>query len=87
MLESKCTITLLLNLTKHFNLFNAEDTLGCRLLDSFSDYISFHYCNCLSLNDYTAYLESPDYLCFEVFFSFFTLIVVTDASAISLRNM
>ena len=87
MLESKYTMTLLLNLTKYFNLFNAKGTPDCRLLNSFPNCISFYYCNCSSLNDHTAYLESLDYLCFEAFFSFPTLIVVTDASAISIRNM
>ncbi len=87
MLGSKYTMILLLNLTKHFNLFNAKGTSGCRLLNSFPNCISFHYYNCSSLNDYTAYLESLNYLCFETSFSFPTLIIITDASAISLRNI
>ena len=77
----------LLNLTEYFNLFNTKTTPGCRLLDSFSDLISFHPCNCSSLNDYTIHLESLDCLCLKASFSFSTLIIVTDASTIPSRNI
>jgi len=81
------TETLLLNLTKHFNSFNAKIILGCRLLNSFSDHIFFYPYNCSSLNDYIAHLKSLDYLCHKVVSSSFTFVVVTNTSAILLRNM
>ena len=61
----------LLNLTEHFNPLDAEATPGCRLLDSFSDHISFHPCNHSSLNDCNAHLESLDHLCLEASSFFF----------------
>ena len=77
----------LLNLTEHFKLLDTEATPDCRLLDSFPECISFYLCNCLSLNNCNAYLESLDCLCFEAFSSCSTLVIVTDTSAILLRNM
>ena len=77
----------LLNLTECFNPLDAEATPGCRLLDSFPDRISFHPCNRSSLNDRNTHLESLDRLCLEASSSSSTLVVVTDASAISPRNM
>ena len=81
------TKLLLLNLTKCFNLFKVSTTLDCRLLNSFSNYISFHSYNCSSFNKCKAYLESLDYLCLEAFSSSFTLMIITDTSAIPPRNM
>ena len=81
------TKALLLNLTKHFNFFDTEAIPGCRLLDSFSDCISFHPCNCSSLNNCIAYLESLDYFCHKVTSSLSTLVVFTDIDAISPRNI
>ena len=75
----------LLNLTKHFNLFDTKAILGYRLLDSFSNHISFHPCNFSSLNNCIAYLESLDYLCLEVASSSSTLVVITNVSVISSR--
>ena len=77
----------LLNLTKYFNLFDTKAIPGCRLLDSFPNHISFHLCNCSSLNNCIAYLESLDCICLEVSFFSSTLIIVNNASAISPRNM
>ena len=77
----------LLNLTEYFNLFDTKTILGCRLLDSFPNHISFHLCNCSSLNNCIAYLESLDFICLEVSSFSSTLIIVTNASAISPRNM
>ena len=75
----------LLNLTKHFNLFDTKAIPGYRLLDSFSNHISFHSCNFLSLNNCTAYLESLDCLCFEVASFPSTLVIITNTSIISFR--
>jgi len=77
----------LLNPTECFNPLDAEATPGCRLLDSFPDHVSFYPCNHSSLNDRDAHLKSLDYLCLKASSSSSTLVVVTDASAISLRNM
>ena len=77
----------LLNLTEYFNLFDTKVIPGCRLLDSFPDHISFHLYNCSSLNNCIVYLESLDYFCLEVFSFSSTLIIVTDPSAISPKNM
>ena len=77
----------LLNLTECFNSLDAEATPGCRLLDSFPDCISFHPCNCSSLNDRNTHLESLGCLCLEASSFPSTLVVVTDASAIPPRNM
>ena len=76
----------LLNLTECFDLFHAEATTGCRLLDSFSDHISFHPCNCSSLRDCKSHLQSLDCLCLEASSSS-TLVIVTDTSVISFRRM
>ena len=76
-----------LNFTKYFNLFDTKANLGCRLLDSFPDCIFFHSCNHPSCNNCTAYLKSLDYLCFQASFSFSTLVVITNASAILSRNI
>ena len=81
------TKALLLSLTECFNPLDAETTLGCRLLDSFSEHISFHSCNCSSLNNCNTHLESLDCLCLEVSSFPSTLVVVTDISTISPRNM
>ena len=77
----------LLNLTKYFNLLHTEATLGCRLLDSFSDCIFFYLCNCLSLRDCKSHLQSLDYLCLKASSSPSTLVVVTDVSVIPSRCM
>ena len=77
----------LLNLTECFDPLHAEATLGCRLLDSFSDYISFHPCNHSSFRDCKTHLQSLDYLCLEASSSSSTLVVVTDANVIPSRCM
>ena len=77
----------LLSLTECFNPLDAEATPGCRLLDSFSEHISFYPCNRSSLNDHNTHLESLDCLCLEASSSSSTLVVVTDASVIPSRNM
>jgi len=81
------TEVLLLSLTECFNPLDVETTLGCRLLDSFPECISFYSCNFPSLNDHNAHLESLDHLYLEASSSSSTLVVVTDASAIPPRNM
>ena len=77
----------LLNLTECFDLLHTEATPGCRLLDSFSDSISFHPCNCSSLRDCKTHLQSLDHLCLEASSSPSTLVVVTNASVIPSRCM
>ena len=76
------TKALLLNLTEYFNLFDTKAIPDHRLLDSFSNYISFYPCNHSSLNNCTAHLESLDYLCHKAASFPSTLVVVTDTSAI-----
>ena len=82
-----CDTKASLNLTECFNPFDTEAIPDCRLLDNFSNYISFHSYNCLSLSSYKLYLYFLDYLCFEASFSFSTLIVITDASALPTMNI
>ena len=77
----------LLNLTKCFDPLHVEATLGCRLLDNFSDCVSFHPCNHSSLRACKTHLQSLDHLCLEVSSSPSTLVVVTDASVIPSRCM
>ena len=81
------TEALLLNLTEHFNPFNAKAIPGYRLLDNFPDFIPFYSCNHSSLNSYISHLRSLDYLCLKASSSPSTLIVVTDTSFISPRNI
>ena len=77
----------LLNFTECFNLLYTEAIPGCRLLDSFPNYISFYPCNCSSLRDCKTHLQSFDRLCLEASSSSSTLVVVTDASVIPSRRM
>ena len=77
----------LLNFTEYFNSLHTEATLGCRLLDSFPDRVSFHPCNHSSLRDCETHLQSLDCLCLEASSSSSTLVVVTDASVIPSRCM
>ena len=77
----------LLNLTKCFNSLDAEAILYYRLIDSFPNHISFYYCNCSSLNNCIAYLESLNHLCLKGVSFPSTLIVVTNVSAILPRNI
>ena len=58
-----------------------------RLLDSFSDHISFHPCNYLSLNNYTAHFESLYCSYLWTSSSSSTLIVIINTSAISYTNI
>ena len=81
------TEAFLLSLTEYFNSLNAEATLDCRLLDNFSDRISFYHCNRSSLNNCNTHLESLDHLCLKASSSSSTLVVVTDASVIPPRNI
>ena len=46
----------LLNFTESFDSLDAKTILDCRLLDNFSDYIFFHYCNHLNLSGCKTYL-------------------------------
>ena len=50
----------LLNLTECFDPLHAEATLGCRLLDSFPDRISFHPYNRSSPRNCKTHLQSLD---------------------------
>ena len=77
----------LLNLTECFNPLHAEAIPGCRLLNSFSDHISFYPCNCSSLRDYKTHLQFLDHLCLEASSSPSTLVVITDTSVIPSRHM
>ena len=81
------TKVLLLNFTKYFNYFDTKTTSDCRLLDSFTDYISFHSCNHSSLSSHKSYLESLDYLYLKTSFFSFTLIDIADISAILFRKI
>ena len=78
---------LLFNLTDYFNFLNDEAKPDCKLLDSFSDYIFFYPCNFSSFNNYIAYLEFLDCFYLKVVFSLSTLVIVTNISIISSRNM
>ena len=77
----------LLNLTECFNPFDAETTSDCRLLNNFSDCISFHPYNYSSFGGHKSHLESLDCLCLKTSSFSSTPIVVIDASAIPLRSM
>ena len=46
----------LLNLTECFDSLHVEATPGCKLVDSFSDRVSFHPYNCSSLRDCKTHL-------------------------------
>ena len=81
------TEAFLLNLTECFDPLHAEATLGCRLLDSFHDCISFHPYNHSSLRDCNTHLQSLDHLCLKASSSPSTLVVVTNASVIPSRHM
>ena len=81
------TEVLLLNLTECSNLFDAEATPDCRLLDSFPNHIFFYFCNYSSLNDCTAHLESLNYFYHKVVSSPSTLVIVTSTSVIPSKNM
>ena len=77
----------LLSLTECFNPLDAKTTPGCRLLDSFTNHISFYPCNRSSLNNRNTHLESLDHLCLEASSSPSTLVVATDTSVIPSRCM
>ena len=77
----------LLNLTECFSSLDSEMRLEYRLLDNFSDCVSFHLCNYSKESFCTSYLRALDRLHHEASFDPSTLVVVTDASVISPRNM
>jgi len=81
------TEALLLNLTERFNSLYPEIRPGCRLLDNFPDHVSFHPCD--HSNGCTRKLQfnALDRLCHEASSDPSTLVVATDASVISPRNM
>ena len=75
----------LLNLTECFSLLHPEMCPGHRLLDNFSDHISFHPCDRSKESFRKLYLEALDHLCQQASTDSSTLVVVTDASVISPR--
>jgi len=81
------TKTSLLNLIEYFNFFNTEAIPSFKLLDNFSDHISFYPYNYSSFSSCKSYLKSLDHLCLKASFFFSTLIFITDISTISSRNI
>ena len=81
------TETALLNLTERFSPLNSEMRPEYRLLDNFSDCVSFHPCDHSKESFRTSHLRALDRLCHEAFSDPSTLIVATDASVIPPRNM
>ena len=77
----------LLNLTEPFNLLNTKTIPDYRLLDNFTNCISFHYCNCSSFSNHKFYLEFLNYLYLKTFSFSSTLIIVTNTSAILSGNI
>ena len=77
----------LLNLTERFSPLYPEMCLGHRLLDNFPDCISFHPCDHSKESFHRLHLKALDHLCQRASTDPSTLVVVTDASVIPLRNM
>jgi len=77
----------LLNLIECFDPLHSEAHLECRLLDNFSDHISFHPCDCFKESTIKAHFQVLDHLCHKASTDPSTLVVVTDASVIPSRNM
>jgi len=74
----------LLNLIEHFDPLHSEACPGCRLLDNFSDRVSFHPCNCSKKSTIKAHFQALDH---KASTDPSTLVVVTDASVIPPRNI
>ena len=81
------TEALLFNLTECFDSLHSEIRPGCRLLNNFSDHISFHPCDHSNGCTRKLQFDALDCLCHEASFNLLTLVVATDASVISPRNM
>jgi len=77
----------LLNLTECFDPLHSEDYLGCRLLDNFSDHVLFYPCDRSKGSTIKAHFQALDCLHHEASTDPSTLIIVTDLSVISPRNM
>ena len=80
------TEVLLLNLTEHFDLLHSEAYLRCRLLDNFSDWVSFYSCDHSKGSTIKAHFQVLDCLRHEAFTDPFML-VITDTNVITPRNM
>ena len=77
----------LLNLIERFDSLYPEICPGCRLLDNFPDYVSFHPCDRSNGRTRKLQFDALDRLCHEASSDPLTLVVATDASVISPRNM
>ena len=77
----------LLNLTERFDSLHPEIRPGCRLLDNFPDHVSFHPCDRSNGRTRKLQFDALDRLCHEASSDPLTLVVVTDASVISPRNI
>ena len=76
-----------LNLIECFNLLYSEICLGCKLLDNFSDYVSFHLYDCSNRCTHKVYFNALDCLCHKTFFDLLTLVLLVTTSVISPRNI
>ena len=77
----------LLNLTERFDSLHPEIRPGCRLLDNFPDYVSFHPCDRSNGRTRKLQFDALDCLCHEASSDPSTLVVATNASVIPPRNM
>ena len=77
----------LLNLTECFDSLHPEICPGCRLLDNFPDYVSFHLCDCSNGCTRKFQFDALNHLCHEVSSNPSTLVVATDTSVIPPRNI
>jgi len=77
----------LLNLTERFSPLDSEMCPGYRLLDNFPDRVFFYPCDRSNESFRTSHLRALDWLHHETSSDPSTLVVVTDASIISPRNM
>ena len=81
------TEVLLLNLTEHFDPLYSEACPGYRLLNNFSDCVSFYPCDCSKKSTIKVHFQALDYLQHKASTDPSTLVVVTDASVIPPRNI
>jgi len=77
----------LLNLTEHFDPLYSEACPGYRLLNNFSDCVSFYPCDCSKKSTIKVHFQALDYLQHKASTDPSTLVVVTDASVIPPRNI
>ena len=77
----------LLNLTECFDSLHPEICPECRLLDNFPDNIFFYPCDCSNGHTCKLQFDTLDRLCHKASSDLSTLIVATDVSVISSRNM